>query len=430
MNTRLVLGDCIEEMSKMGEGVVDLTVTSPPYDNLRSYNKTLEWGEHIWRKVIAKLYNVTAEGGVVVWIVNDATIKGSETATSFKQALYAMECGFNLHDTMIWVKDGGGAVGSNKCYAQNFEYMFIFSKGRIKTCNLLRDKINKSAGQDKSGIGRLNANEQYKIEKRKVGREYSKRNNYWYVPPQKGKGHPACFPEQLVHDHVRTWSNAGDLVFDPFLGSGTTGVVCKNLNREFIGIEKVEKYFEIAKKRIDETSLHDDKFAPSCKQHSETQNMDTPTTNPLDKGPTMTIEASLERMATVLEKNTEAINTLTSKLEALQLAEETPEATTKAKPKAKPKAKAKPKKGAASVEETPEPVAEDAPETTTESEYTPEDIRMMGKALLAAGKKKEYRAALASMQLESGSSATAEQRPELVGLLEKILGKTLDQLKD
>lgn len=240
-------GDCVELMKELPECFVDLTVTSPPYDNLRTYNG-FEWD---FEETAKELYRITKEGGVVVWIVNDATIKGNETGSSFKQALFFKEIGFNLHDTMIWIKDGGGAVGSNKCYTQNFEYMFVLSKGTPKTINLIRDKVNLSFGVDKSGVGRRNPDGTKKIETRKPAKEFSKRNNWWYVPPQKGNGHPAVFPEQLANDHILTWSNDGDVVLDPFMGIGGAGVSCKNLNRDFIGMELDENYFEIAKKRIE-----------------------------------------------------------------------------------------------------------------------------------------------------------------------------------
>ncbi len=248
---KLIKGNCLEEIDKLIEdGVrVDLTVTSPPYDNLRTYNNSLVWNETIWEGVIERLFKITTDGGVVVWVVGDATIKGNETGTSFKQALYFKEVGFNLHDTMIWNKDGGGAIGSNKTYTQNFEYMFVFSKGKIKTCNMICDKPNKSYGKDKSGVGRRKTTGEHKIEKRKPAKQFSKRNNYWYIPPQKGD-HPAVFPDILANDHIISWSNEGDIVLDPLMGSGTTGKMALLNNRNFIGIEKDEKYFEIAKERV------------------------------------------------------------------------------------------------------------------------------------------------------------------------------------
>ena len=245
-------GDCnliMEQLQQEGTKV-DLTVTSPPYDNLRTYDNSLEWNEGIWKAVIDNLYKITKDGGVVVWIVNDATIKGNETGTSFKQALYFKEVGFNLHDTMIWLKDGGGAVGSQLCYVQNFEYMFVFSKGRPNTIDRIRDVPNGSYGKDKSGVGRRKQNGSHKIEKRKPCSEFKVRNNYWYCPPQKGGEHPAVFPLTLVEDHIRSWSKTGDIIFDPFMGSGTTGVASLNNDRKFIGIEKVSTYFDLAVESI------------------------------------------------------------------------------------------------------------------------------------------------------------------------------------
>lgn len=243
--------DCLEGLRQIEDGYIDLTVTSPPYDDLRTYNG-YSWD---FESIAKELYRVTKDGGVVVWIVNDKTYKGSETGTSFKQALFFKEVGFNLHDTMIWIKDGGGAIGSNLCYTQNFEYMFVFSKGKIKTVNLIRDKINQSFGQDKSGVGRRKANGEHKIEKRKPAKEFSKRNNWWYIPPQKGVGHPAVFPEQLAHDHIISWSNEGDIVLDPFMGSGTTAKMCKLTNRNYIGFEISEEYCQIAKERLKQINI-------------------------------------------------------------------------------------------------------------------------------------------------------------------------------
>lgn len=246
----LMLGDCLERMKEIQDGSVDLTVTSPPYDNLRTYNDTLnDWNADKWQAILRELFRVTRDGGVLVWNVADATINGTETGTSFRQALYAMECGFNLHDTMIWVKDGGGAVGSNKCYTQNFEYMFILSKDRPRSVNLIYDKPNASFGKDKSGVGRRNANGSLKIERRKPSAEFSRRNNWWYIPPERGE-HPAVFPLSMPTDHILSWSNEGDTILDPFLGSGTTGVAAMNTGRKFIGIERDETYFQIASDRI------------------------------------------------------------------------------------------------------------------------------------------------------------------------------------
>lgn len=247
----LIRGDCIEKMKGIPDGSIDITVTSPPYDNLRTYNgnNTL-WGEHVWKAVIQDLFRVTKQGGVVVWVVSDATIKGSETGTSFKQALYAKDIGFNLHDTMIWDKGGFSAVGALKTrYAPVFEYMFILSKG-VPKFNPIKDRKNKHSNVHISKSKRL-ADGTTKKGKSYTSSEYGQRFNIWNIFPQGNtSGHPAPFPEKLAHDHIISWSNEGDTVLDPFMGSGTTGVACKNLNRNFIGIELDVEYFKIAEKRI------------------------------------------------------------------------------------------------------------------------------------------------------------------------------------
>ena len=241
----IVRGDNVDKMRLMPDECIDLTVTSPPYDNLRTY------GGHTWNfEAVAKeLFRVTKQGGVVVWVVADATIDGSETGTSFRQALFFMETGFKLHDTMIWVKDGGGAIGSNFCYTQNTEYVFVFSKGKPKAVNLIRDKKNLSAGKDKSAVGRRNTDGTHKIEERKLCADFSVRNNWWLIAPERGE-HPAVFPEKLAGDHIVSWSNEGDIVLDPFSGSGTTCKMAKKLKRHWIGIEINEAYIAISNERM------------------------------------------------------------------------------------------------------------------------------------------------------------------------------------
>ena len=237
--------NCLDTMSKMPNCFIDLGVTSPPYDSLRTYNGY----SFDFEKIAKELFRVIKDGGVIVWVISDSTIKGSESGTSFRQALFFKEIGFNLHDTMIWIKDGGGAIGSNKCYTQNFEYMFVFSKGNPKSINLIYDKPNLSFGKDKSGVGRRLENGEHKIEKRKPSSEFSRRNNYWYIPVEKGI-HPAVFPKLLAHDHILTWSNEADLVYDCFMGSGTTAKMCKQLNRNYVGSEISKEYCSIIEQKL------------------------------------------------------------------------------------------------------------------------------------------------------------------------------------
>lgn len=252
-------GDCLDVLPTLAPGSVDLTVTSPPYDNLRTYNGSLnDWTTDKWQAIIAELYRVTKEGGVVVWVVGDATIKGSETGTSFRQALWAMECGFRLHDTMIWNKGGFSAVGALRTrYAPVYEYMFVWSKGSPKAFNPIKDKPNKWAGEVRKHVMNRQKDGSTKASTGYVMADFGQRYNIWEVTPQRQRGegnHPAPFPEALARDHILSWSSTGDTVFDPFLGSGTTGKMALQHGRNFIGIERDEGYFKIAQDRINSCS--------------------------------------------------------------------------------------------------------------------------------------------------------------------------------
>lgn len=258
----LIQGDCASSLKNIADCSVDLVVTSPPYDNLRTYNGNIEqWGFDKFKEIAKEMYRVMKDGGVVVWIVCDATIKGSETGTSFRQALWFRECGFNLHDTMIWVKDSCSYPETNRYYPV-FEYMFVFSKGKPKTVNLIADRKNKYAGVEVHGSDRQRTGETIPISavRKNIGRkvkEYGVRHNVWKMPAEKKNktGHPAVFPESIAKDHIISWSNKGDTVLDPFMGSGTTGVVAYLTGRKFIGIEIDEQYFKIAVDRILKTKM-------------------------------------------------------------------------------------------------------------------------------------------------------------------------------
>ena len=251
--------DCIEGLKNLPDNSIDLTVTSPPYDDLRNYGNTLEWNFEVFKPIAKELYRVTKPGGVVVWVVGDATIKGSETGTSFKQALYFKdECGFNLHDTMIYQKNGSSRPASknSKRYSQIFEYMFVFTKGEIrKDITLIADKRNKWAGWAKWGKNTTFNVDGDLVEVKKnqpVISEYSFRDNIWKysVSFNDKTGHPAVFPEKLAEDNILSWSNEGDLVLDPFMGSGTTAKMAMLNKRNFIGFEKNTEYYEKSLERI------------------------------------------------------------------------------------------------------------------------------------------------------------------------------------
>lgn len=261
-NFTLYNNNCIDVMKKMNvEGTkVDLTVTSPPYDNLRTYNNSSEWNFDVFKQVAQGLWDITSDGGVVVWVVGDATVNGSETGSSFKQALYFMELGFKLHDTMIYEKNSSSfpAKRDGKRYTQIFEYMFVFVKGKMHDCRLLADKPNKWAGHTNWGN-----NTQYDKDGKLIPTnnikpvpQFSLRNNIWkysvgFNTKKFGK-HPAVFPIQLAIDNILSWSTENNIIFDPFLGSGTTMDACVKTNRKnFIGCEIDKKYFEIIEKKVE-----------------------------------------------------------------------------------------------------------------------------------------------------------------------------------
>jgi len=246
-------------MEWMPDRFIDLTVTSPPYDGLRTYNGY----SFQFEETAQELYRVTKDGGVVVWIVGDATVKGSESGTSFRQALFFMECGFKLHDTMIYHKtDTAFSRHGHKKYPGGFEYMFVFVKGAIKTYNPIRDRKNKTAGTTMSGsVRQVDGSTKESRAKGKNVSEYGSRSNVWGYTTGFNKSttdtiafkHPAIFPEKLAEDHILSWSNEDDIIFDPFGGSGTTAKMALLNNRKYILSEISEEYCEIATARIEST---------------------------------------------------------------------------------------------------------------------------------------------------------------------------------
>jgi len=250
---RIICGDAVEVMKSFPDDSIDLVVTSPPYDELRDY-KSYNFD---FQGIASGLYRIIKKGGVVVWVVGDQTIKGSETGTSFRQALYFKQVGFSLFDTMIYLKTPRGAVGNNKTYWQAFEYMFILSKGTPKTINLIKDRENKDERKGDNGTKRLHDGTLLKL-KRAGYSKYGRRTNVWEYLIGRGHSssddiaykHPAIFPEKLVQDHIVSWSNPDDLVLDPMCGSGTTCKMAKLNKRNFIGIEISSEYCKIAEERL------------------------------------------------------------------------------------------------------------------------------------------------------------------------------------
>ena len=256
--------NCIAGMQQLDDECVDLVVTSPPYDDLRTYNDTSKWDMQVFYGVAAQLTRVLKPGGVIMWNVNDATIKGSESGSSFRQALHFKDvCGLRLHDTMIYEKTGTAfASGVNSVrYTQQFEYCFILSKGKPKTVNLLCDKKNKWAGHQSWGNAQTrkkdgSINDPGK--KSKEIKEWGVRTNIWRIKNSGGFGqssktaykHPATMPEELARGHIHTWSNENDLVLDPFMGSGTSAQICHEMLRNYIGFEIDDTYYKMCVDRV------------------------------------------------------------------------------------------------------------------------------------------------------------------------------------
>ena len=244
-------GDCAEVLKQFPADFVDLVVTSPPYDNLRSYNSTFDVD-----KVINELHRIVKPGGCVVWVVGDATVNGSETGTSFRQALKFMDAGFNLHDTMIYKKKNPMPQNFGNRYEQVYEFIFVFSKGKVKTFNAIKVPTirpgevcnwKRNNEQDKKQLRHKRKDDEF----RPVLSEKVHGNIFEYTVGNSEAKHPAVFPEQLAYDMIATWSNEHDTVLDPFMGSGTTGKMAILANRDFIGIEISQEYCEMARKRIE-----------------------------------------------------------------------------------------------------------------------------------------------------------------------------------
>ena len=251
-------GDSAVVLSTIKSNSVDLVVTSPPYDELRDYNNDSVWDFNSFKKIARQLYRVVKDGGVVVWVVGDSVVKGNKSLSSFKQALYFQQIGFNMLDVIIYEKAGTAPPHKNR-YFNAFEYMFVLSKGNPKTINLLEDKPNKWANH--STFGNVTRREQdgtLTPKGRKVVKPFGVRTNIWRYNNGKGFStkdkiayeHPAIFPEKLVQDHIISWSNEGDIVLDPFCGSGTVAKVASLLNRKWVGIEISSDYCKIANERL------------------------------------------------------------------------------------------------------------------------------------------------------------------------------------
>lgn len=246
----LHVADCVDFMSRMKAESIDLTVTSPPYDNLRDYKGY----SFAFEEIAEGLHRVTKIGGILVWVVGDR-INGGKTLTSFRQGLYFQSIGFSMHDVMIYQKKNTPFMRSN-AYTNAYEFMFVLSKGRPKTFNPVKQPTARNGlemltynkrpdGVNKKTLGKLN-------------REKTKTNIWSYAVGLHGTTsdkiafqHPAVFPEKLAEDHILSWSEVGDTVFDPMCGSGTTCKMAYLNGRHYIGVDISSDYVEIAKQRLE-----------------------------------------------------------------------------------------------------------------------------------------------------------------------------------
>lgn len=251
-NNKIYNEDCLIGLSKMYDHSVDLIVTSPPYDNLRSYKGY----SFEFEKIAVELFRVLKWGGVLVWVVGDSTVKGSESGTSFKQALYFKQIGFNLYDTMIYQKANYIPL-THRRYEQSFEYMFVLTKGKPKTFNPIMIECKNAGKLESYGSERRSQLDKNQAMRAPEGISYKATkshkihpNIFTYTCGGARTGHPAVFPAKLAEDHILSWSNPGDLVLDPFMGSGTTALECVKNNRNYIGFEISEEYCDIANKRL------------------------------------------------------------------------------------------------------------------------------------------------------------------------------------
>lgn len=253
----IIEGDAATALKTLPNGCVHLGVTSCPYDDLRTYGKEkVSWD---FETIAKELYRVLCPGGVLCWNVNDQVVNGGETLTSCKQKIYFVEqCGFRVHDTMIYEKRNFSHPEKVR-YHQVFEYVYVLSKGAPRAFNPIKDKKNATAGC----IGNLGVNTYTErdgtksVREKKLTAEYGMRTNVWMGNTRGQEDmciplkHPAMMPKWLARDLILSWSNAGDIVIDPFMGSGTTIQQAEATGRSGIGIEINPEYIRDFRQNLD-----------------------------------------------------------------------------------------------------------------------------------------------------------------------------------
>lgn len=257
---QIICGDSALVLKTFPDNCIPLTICSPPYDKLRANNEYK--AEFDFETIAKELLRVTKPGGVLVWVVGNMVLPHGqgETDTAEQQIINFKRFGWIKHDTMIYVKDS--RYPEKTRYRQAWEYMIVFSKGEPVVKNLLKDhktvsyynhKWRKNHAGNRQEDGEIKAHNDYEVQ------PFATRENVWFyhngylktTPDKIAYEHPAIFPDKLAQDHIKSWSNEGDIVLDCFAGSGTTLKAAAKLRRKYIGIEKSQEYIEIAKKRLE-----------------------------------------------------------------------------------------------------------------------------------------------------------------------------------
>jgi site-specific DNA-methyltransferase (adenine-specific) len=250
---------CLDTMQRLEDNSIDLVITSPPYDNMRKYGDGKNYHQRLkdtgysfeFEEIAKELTRTLKEGGVIMWNVQDQTIKGSRTGNSMRQALYFMEeCGLFMHDHLIWYKTGTPFPSPYR-YRNVWENMFVFSKGKPKHFDPIL-KRNKTGGDSRKRRRERDHNGELVMQEREVKiKEWGIDDNVWYVSnhfksndKKRIENHPAIMPEELVRRHIQSWTNEGDIVYDPFSGSGTTSKVAAEMDRTYLGSEINKEYYE------------------------------------------------------------------------------------------------------------------------------------------------------------------------------------------
>jgi site-specific DNA-methyltransferase (adenine-specific) len=259
--------DCIVGMRKIPDGAIDLVVTSPPYDNLRDYNgysvDLNETGKNIYR--------ILKDGGVAVMVIQDQTKNFGKSLTSFRTIVdWCDNVGFKLFECVIYRKNGTEGAWWKNRFRVDHEYMPIFLKGE-KPQYFNKDSLkvkSKHGGKIMTGFANRKTNGETGKSITKAINEMKCRGTVWdYLmagdkDPVKRK-HPAPFPDKIPFDFINCFCPPNGIVLDPFVGSGSTVVGAKKLNRSFIGFDISEEYCNLTRKRLDSVSPDDELFQES-----------------------------------------------------------------------------------------------------------------------------------------------------------------------